>query len=233
MTAPLNTRENIGSKSFVPEKIIHCKVIKLIIIFSSQLRYLFRSCLYTQIFKTNINLEDLIDDNNRFLTYQMFLDKCNLNINAITYYGIISVIKKHYSTDDLEIKPSLITNMMQRKDISKYIYKYFIEKENFVKGIVKWEHKLDTELDGSMLFNDIYRITNDTKLRNFQFKLLHHVLPNNKLLHKMGIKNSALCNFCNQEEDSILHYLWGCPVAKRFWTSFNNWLSSALDLEVF
>jgi hypothetical protein len=49
----------------------------------------------------------------------------------------------------------------------------------------------------------------------------------------MGIKNSALCNFCNQEEDSILHYLWGCPVAKRFWTSFNIWLSSALDLEVF
>ena len=159
-----------------------------------------------------------------------------MNINAIIYYGIISVIKKHYSTDDLEIKPSLITNMMQRKDISKYIYKYFIEKdekENFVKGIVKWEHKLDTELDGNMLFNDINRITNDTKLRNFQFKLLHHILPNNKLLHKMGIKNSALCNFCNQEEDSILHYLWGCPVAKRFWTSFNNWLSSALDLEVF
>jgi hypothetical protein len=51
-----NTQEKIGSKSFVPEKIIHCKVIKLIIIFSSQLRYLCRSCLYTQIFKTNINL---------------------------------------------------------------------------------------------------------------------------------------------------------------------------------
>jgi hypothetical protein len=83
-----------------------------------------------------------------------------------------------------------------------------------------------------MLFNDIYRITNDTKLRNFQFKLLHHILPNNKLLHKMGIKNSVLCNFCNQEEDFILHYLWGCPVAKRFWTSFIIWLLSALDLEV-
>ena len=142
------------------------------------------------------------------------------------------LLKKHYSTDDLEMKPPFITNMMQRKDILKYIYKYFIEKdekENFVKGIVKWQHKLDTELDGSMLFNDIYRITNDTKLRNFQFKLLHHILPNNKLLHKMGIQNSALCNFCNQEEDSILHYLWGCPVAKRFWTSFNIWLSLALD----
>ena len=56
---------------------------------------------------------------------------------------------------------------------------------------MKWEQKLDTELDGSMLFNDIYRITNDTKLRNFQFKLLHHILPNNKLLHKMGIKKTV------------------------------------------
>ena len=90
----------------------------------------------------------------------MFLDTCNVNINVITYYCVISVIKKkHYSTDDLEMKPPLITiNMMQRKDISKYIYKYCIEKdekENVVKGIVKWEQKLDTELDGSMLFNDI------------------------------------------------------------------------------
>ena len=50
------TQEKICPKNFVPEKIIHCKVIKLIIIFSSQLRYLFRSCLYTQIFKSNINL---------------------------------------------------------------------------------------------------------------------------------------------------------------------------------
>ena len=69
------------------------------------------------------------------------------------------LLKKHYSTDDLEMKPPLITiNMMQRKDISKYIYKYCIEKdekENVVKGIVKWEQKLVTELDGSMLFNDI------------------------------------------------------------------------------
>jgi hypothetical protein len=114
-------------------------------------------------------IEDLIDDNNRFQTYQMFLDKCNVNINAITYYGIISVIKKHYSTDDLEKKPPLITNMMQRKDISKYIYKYFIEKdeqENFVKGIVKWEHKLDTELDGSMLFKTSKSKADESQILN-------------------------------------------------------------------
>jgi hypothetical protein len=33
--------------------------------------------------------------------------------------------------------------------------------------------------------------------------------------------------------EQFFAYLWGCPVAKRFWTSFNIWLSSALDLEAF
>jgi hypothetical protein len=97
---------------------------------------------------------------------EMFLDKCNVNINAITYYGIISVIKKHYSTDDLEMKPPLITNMMQRKDISKYIYKYFIEKdekENFVKGIVKWEFGVNSKTskskaDESQILNEVQNL---------------------------------------------------------------------------
>jgi hypothetical protein len=33
-------------------------------------------------------IEDLIHDNNRFLTYQMLLDKCNVNINnhILWYY---------------------------------------------------------------------------------------------------------------------------------------------------
>jgi hypothetical protein len=48
------------------------------------------------------------------------------------YYGIISVIKKHYSTDDLEMKPPLITNMMQRKDISKYIWSLPLGYRNYI-----------------------------------------------------------------------------------------------------
>jgi hypothetical protein len=40
-------------------------------------------------------IEDLIDDNNRFLTYQMFLDQCNVNINAITFCDSINIIKQH------------------------------------------------------------------------------------------------------------------------------------------
>jgi hypothetical protein len=36
------------------------------------------------------------------------------------------------------MKPPLITNKMQRKDISKYIYKYFIEKDEKENYSVGW-----------------------------------------------------------------------------------------------
>jgi hypothetical protein len=55
--------------------------IKLIIIFSSQLRYLFRSCLYTQIFKTNINLWSS--------TFQAFFPRRYLSIILLYLYNIM------------------------------------------------------------------------------------------------------------------------------------------------
>jgi hypothetical protein len=102
------------------------------------------------------------------------------------------------------MKPPLITNMMQRKDISKYIYKYFIEKDekdNFVKGIVKWEHKLDTELDGSMLFNDIYRITNRNKNGTISCK----ELSSEKIPKTVSFGDSSKTSKSKADESQILN----------------------------
>ena len=37
------------------------------------------------------------------------------------------------------------------------------------------------------------------------------------LLVKIRIKESDQCNFCNNATDSILHYIWLCPIIKVFW----------------
>ena len=55
------------------------------------------------------------------------------------------------------------------------------------------------------------------KLINFQYKLLHRILPTNMLLVKIGIKESHQSNFCNNDTVSILHYIWLCPIIKVFW----------------
>ena len=70
---------------------------------------------------------------------------------------------------------------------------------------------------GENVFENISLTTNDFKLRNFQYKILHRILPTNKFLVKIGIKESDQCNLCNNVTDSILHYIWLCPIIKVFW----------------
>jgi hypothetical protein len=51
-------------------------------------------------------------------------------------------------------------------------------------------------------------------------------------LVKIGIKNSDLCNFCKNASDSILHYIWLCPVVKLFWNRIKTWLEEIFDIPI-
>jgi hypothetical protein len=51
-------------------------------------------------------------------------------------------------------------------------------------------------------------------------KLLHNMFPTNKVLHKIGVKESINCEFYSIETDFIIHYKWECPKSKLFWKSF-------------
>ena len=58
-------------------------------------------------------------------------------------------------------------------------------------------------------WKDIYtlprRVTINTNLRIFQYKLLHNILYLNKMLYKFGKKVSPLCSFCMEKPESAIH----------------------------
>ena len=74
----------------------------------------------------------------------------------------------------------------------------------------KWRSELETDIYFENGFSNISKITYDYKLQNFQYKLLHRILPTNTFVVKIGIKDSDLCSFCKIATDSILHYIWQC-----------------------
>ena len=84
--------------------------------------------------------------------------------------------------------------------MSKEIYNNLSPLENLevdsIKGISKWKSDMETDINFSDVFCNLYLVTNDSKLKNFQYKLLHRTLPTNTFLVKIGIKNSDLCIFC-------------------------------------
>ena len=77
-------------------------------------------------------------------------------------------------------------------------------------------------------FSYIGATTISTKLRDFQFRLLHKRLPSNKELHRWKIKNTDKCEFCDQQ-DSILHLLFGCIHIKMVWKDLFEYMKKWSD----
>ena len=62
----------------------------------------------------------------------------------------------------------------------------------------------------------------DTKLRWFQFRILHQILTTNRSVSKYNVNQSHLCTFCNCKSETIRHLFWGCEKVKDFWNELSS-----------
>ena len=81
-------------------------------------------------------------------------------------------------------------------------------------------------------FKNIYIVTNISKLRSFQYLLLHWAVITSKMLHKWKVIESPLCSFCNQVPEDIVHLLYSCSIIKEFWRKAVNLYNEIIDFYV-
>ena len=76
--------------------------------------------------------------------------------------------------------------------------------------------------------NDIYSfpfiVTIETKIREFQYKVLNNIAFTNEKIFKFKMTDSPLCSFCKREVESLKHLLHYCDVSKTFREAFCSWL---------
>ena len=72
------------------------------------------------------------------------------------------------------------------------------------------------------------RITNSTKLRDYQFRLINRCLTTN-ITRSKYTQISEECSFCNCHPETLKHLLWDCQKVQKLWTAFKKWTSSLLD----
>ena len=88
------------------------------------------------------------------------------------------------------------------------------------KSEQKWIEQFSDE---NLTWNNIYtsrlQATKDVRLQNFQYKCLMRIIPTNKYLLKCKIKETALCEFCSMEIETINHLFWECNHVQHFWTN--------------
>ena len=185
--------------------------------------------------------KDMLSFNGDILNLTQFKHKFNMNINFLDYFSLVDAIPQKWKRAVKTVKLDDNTNSQEK----------FVLKITNVKQVCKLVHKKCTqriiktpvsELKWADHFNewdlnwrDVYLIpliaTLSTRIRYFQYKILHRYLAVNKLLKKMGIVNSELCTFCNLEIEDIQHFFWNCSRLTTFWNEFQNCiLRNSFDL---
>lgn len=74
-----------------------------------------------------------------------------------------------------------------------------------------------------------YRATRETKLQSLHFKIMNRVIPCNSYLKQLRIKASDECELCGQV-DTLVHFLFECPIVQTFWTAVCAWFGRIEDL---
>ena len=83
---------------------------------------------------------------------------------------------------------------------------------------------MDIVTDTKDIFHKIFKTTNDTCLRRFQYKQLYRLMPTDRFLFQRKLMDSPYCAFCKDDEETILHMFWNCPKVQDYWLEVQGWL---------
>ena len=82
----------------------------------------------------------------------------------------------------------------------------------------------DSAIDWEKVYSLSFRSSMESKLREFQYKILNCIVFTNKKLFRFGIMQSPLLTSCQKEDESIKHLLFSCKVSCEFWKHVLSWL---------
>ena len=120
---------------------------------------------------------------------------------------------------------------------SRRFYNIFISSKKVVrKYLDKWENKMQINFNlckWSLVFKVPFTCTVDTKLRWFQFRLIHRILGTNSFLFKINKVDSNVCVFCKEEEETLIHLFCSCIYSINFWTSLVYWVKDKIDISLY
>ena len=173
----------------------------------------------------------LLNDDGVFLSFHDFQQKyTNLCTNFLEYQGIVNAIRLYAAnlgiiiTDEYQqVQPKIIRCILGGKNqISLFLES--IATDLKPAGFVKWNTQFNDNLNWPKILYLCHKTTTECKLKWFQLRLLHRILPTKRFLYLRSISQDNLCSFCNEQEESIGHLFWSCKHVNTFWSDLQNLL---------
>lgn len=139
--------------------------------------------------------------------------------------GIFVSIPGDQPTDVANLAPrKLYSALILSKGHRSTAYKRWLDHSDpslQIQGPEEWNH----------LCLNVYKATRETKLQALHFRILNRIVPCRAYLAQLRILDSDACQFCNNQ-DSLLHFFYECPLVKSFWMSIQQWFVRIEDLHL-
>ena len=179
---------------------------------------------YDRISSLGFNqVADLIEDNKI-----MSIEK--INNQDLTFYtrmelaSVIKCIPKKWrdASYELELTESTMKEYVSDKledTATKSIYRKKIKKiKQSATSEIYFNELFHISTYRMKYFYELpFRTTIYTKLRSFQFKVIHNILYTNEKLHKIGYSDTSSCTFCKKNTQTLLHLFVECENIRPLW----------------
>ena len=110
--------------------------------------------------------------------------------------------------------------------------KEFIQKTPD-RVIQKWEVDLGRPLEEwKLLLACKYQLTKKTKLQTFIFKFFHRIIPTEEFLFRIGKSNTDICRLCEENIETLVHYMCTCPIVVQFWQELGSWIENRMGTRI-
>ena len=180
------------------------------------------------------NVKDLLDEASSFTSFDVFVRKFKVKTNYLEYYKVVSTLERYKKKLCSPINGNDQTQdatktLLSHTKLCKKAYQRLIEKKAStpLKSQGKWlaEDSIRNEtVNWESTYSLPFWCTKETKLREFQFKLLHRRIATNDFLYKIGIKQSDSCTFCGETTENLVHLFWSCKYSNAFWKDCYQWI---------
>ena len=177
-------------------------------------------------------------DNGRFISAKLAFERFGLDLmeyNAILS-AIPATIRQAVKANQKVGTLTFYDTMKNKKHLTTLAYKTLLEQSNILdKKLKEWELELHCPVPNNYFqsrFANMYILTNITKYRSFQYRLLHRAIIVNSHLFRWGVRCNNLCTFCNQHKETYTHLFVLCDSVKHIWISLEQLMYEFNDKDI-
>ena len=224
-------------ESYENEDIIHQPIW-----YNPFLNFKFKQNWYDHGLRT---LTDVIDENGQLYTFEKLKLIYEITGTFIEYNAFVKSLPRMWKESlknqvikkcPLPIQPKWVAFLLKYKKGCRHTYNLmhnYPHTSHLISCIPKWNSELNKVTDQEFwknIFVIPLKATIETKLKEFQFKIIHRIIATKKFLFRIKLVDNDKCAFCGINTEDLIHLFFSCTYVKKLWDELRQWLLSLNEI---